>query len=280
VLESTPQGVTSGIRHLDPSRVSVGLVLGKPPRRSPVLPEIIVRLRRLGVTVRVHVQDRDPRIVPPWLLGTDVVALRGLRDATLRALLPAERAGARFADPPSALLAARDRASVHDRLAATGIAVPSHRCVGTWSEVGRMAGTRRVVVKHPSGEVGRSRHVVAPAGAPPREPPFPGPYLVEDHVAGGSPEVKLYRFGDRVVAARAAEGTEVTVPEGHADLAGRVGDALALSMVGIDVLDGPEGPTVVDVNPFPSARRIGHGAMLVSEHLLDLAAPPPDGAPA
>jgi glutathione synthase/RimK-type ligase-like ATP-grasp enzyme len=279
VLDGTREDITSVTRRIDPSTVTIGLVLGKPPDRSPVIHEVAVLLRRLGATVRVHVQDRDGTLVPPWLLDADTVALRGLRDPTLRALLPAERAGACFADPPSAVLAARARASVHDRLAAAGIAVPTYRWVASWSEVAAIAAARRVVIKHASGEVGRGRHVVAASEVLPREPPFPGPYLVEDHVAADSPEVKLYRFGDRVVAARAAEGTEVTVPEGHVDLAGRVGDALALSMVGIDVLHGPDGPTVVDVNPFPSARRIGPGAMLVSGHLLDLAAPPRIGTP-
>jgi ribosomal protein S6--L-glutamate ligase len=279
VLDGTREDITSGTRRIDPSRVTIGLVLGKPPDRSPVIHEVAVLLRQLGATVRVHVQDGDGTLVPPWLLDADAVALRGLRNSTLRALLPAERAGACFADAPSAVLAARERASVHDRLAAAGVAVPTYRCVASWSEVADVAAARRVVIKHASGEVGRGRHVVASSGVPPREPPFPGPYLVEDHVAGDSPEVKLYRFGDRVVAARAVEGTEVTVPEGHAALADRVGDALALSMVGIDVLDGPEGPTVVDVNPFPSARRIGPGAMLISGHLLDLAAPSPNGTP-
>jgi ribosomal protein S6--L-glutamate ligase len=250
----------------------IGLILGKPPRRSQVIPDAIDLLRAHGVLVDVHVQD-ETGTLPPWIDGpVDMVALRGLRSSMLRSLLRAEEEGTRFADPPSTLLEARDRGWVHERLAEVGLAVPAFRRLTAWGEVRQFAGSRDVIVKHGRGGVGRGRRVLDPCDVPlPMRPPFPGPYIAEDRVPSKGGEVKLYRFGERVAIAEAgANGTQLELTEGHRVLAHRVSRALGLTMCGIDVMRGPQGPVVVDVNPFPSARRIADATSMVSGHLADL----------
>lgn len=249
----------------------VGLVLGKAPRRSPVLPEVIASLGDRGVRVEVHVQDRD--LAPPvWLSRAHAVALRGLNTPMLRALQLADGAGRiRFVDTPGALLSVRDRAWVHDRLAGRGVAVPTHGCATSWSHVLESVEGTPVVVKAVSGVVGRGRQVIASRDGPlPRHAPFPGPYLIEEHVVTDGPEVKLYRFGRRTAALDAATGRRYAeLPDGFEGLAERVADALGLTMCGIDVLEGARGPTVVDVNPFPSARRLEDAVSMITDHLTD-----------
>jgi ribosomal protein S6--L-glutamate ligase len=251
---------------------SIGLVLGKPPQRSRVIPEVIARLRGAGVAAHVHVQDGEDA-TPAWADDSvDVVALRGLRGSMLRALSRNETDGTRFVDPPSALLAVRDRASVHKRLAAADIAVPAFCRAASWDEVRRLAGSREVVVKSVSGEIGRGSRVLRSYDAVlPAESPFPGPDVLEDRVVAHGGESKVYRFG-RFVATALPDGTKPPGPERYRLLAERVAGALELSMCGIDILEGPWGPVVVDVNPFPSAHRIEEAVEMVSDHLLDAVA--------
>ncbi|MDQ3453235.1 MAG: hypothetical protein M3493_11150 [Actinomycetota bacterium] len=46
--------------------------------------------------------------------------------------------------------------------------------------------------------------------------------------------------------------------------------ALVADRAGVDVLEGPAGPVVVDVNPVPSCRRVPGAARSIAEHLLAL----------
>jgi ribosomal protein S6--L-glutamate ligase len=260
---------------------TIGLVLGKPPGRSPVLGDVVVELRRRGHDVRVHTdRDRPPR----WLDDADAVAVRGTSTTVLRSMLPAEASGVRFCDPPSRVLAVRDRRAVAARLGAADIEVPRHGAAASWDEVRSITDRRAdpVVVKHVDGTVGRGARVlhVRPRELP-EDPPFPGPYLVEDLVRGINDEVKLYRIGDHVTAFRADPGGTRPILRSHPDLetlAARIGHALGLTLFGADVLLARRGPQVVDVNAFPSCRRLPDGVSRIADHLARVAAGPPTTA--
>jgi glutathione synthase/RimK-type ligase-like ATP-grasp enzyme len=58
-------------------------------------------------------------------------------------------------------------------------------------------------------------------------------------------------------------------------------DAVALTVAGVDVLQGSEGPVVVDVNPFPSGKRLPEAAIPLADRLRSLAesAPPASASP-
>lgn len=272
---------------------TIGLLLGKPPRPATVMAELVERLERLGARVLVHAGPQPPS----WLPKADLVAVRGLSDETLGALVATEGAGVRYADPPSVVLAARDRAGLHARLRAAGIASPTHVPAADWEEVRRIVAARSTpsVVKHHSGEVGRGAHVHHVVGGEVvgELAPFAGPYLVEDAVVDVRAELKLYLVGDRLAAfhlgdrdvprargdndaprARGDNGADRPLDPDPtlATLADRVADAVGLRILGIDVLVGRDGPAVVDVNAFPSCQRLPDPAGVLARHLLDRAA--------
>jgi hypothetical protein len=269
---------------------TIGFVLGKPPGRSPVLGDVVVELRRRGHEVLVHTDRGRP---PAWLDDAEVVAVRGTSTAVLRALLPAEARGVRFCDPPSRVLTVRDRRAVTARLGAAGIEVPGHGPAASWDEVRAIVDRRAdpVVIKHVSGAIGRGARVLpVRPGELPTDPPFPGPYLVEDLVGDVSDEVKLYRIGGHVAAFLADRRVRRPVPVGPdrphlpdlpdlpdlEELGARVGRALGLTILGADVLLTPRGPQVVDVNTFPSCRRVTDAVARIADHLGRLAeASPP-----
>ncbi|MFG2298690.1 RimK family alpha-L-glutamate ligase [Streptomyces sp. NPDC048603] len=63
------------------------------------------------------------------------------------------------------------------------------------------------------------------------------------------------------------------------DLAHRVGRVHGLDLYGLDVLLGPDGPVVVDVNDFPSFRQVPDAAGKVARAVLGLAARVPPVRP-
>lgn len=55
------------------------------------------------------------------------------------------------------------------------------------------------------------------------------------------------------------------------DLAHRVGDIYGLDLYGIDIVMGPDGPTIVDINDFPSFRHVPDSLDLLADACLSLA---------
>ena len=262
--------------------VEVGFVLGKRPRSSPVLGELVTRLRSGGARVSVHVDDGS---IPVWLSEVELVAHRGVSAPTLERLVAAERVGIRFCDPPSGVLLARDRRRAAAWLRTAGVPVPPSVAASTWDHVRLVAttrGRRGVVVKERDGTVGRgARVLVAADGRLPILAPFPGPYHLEELVAGATSEVKLYRIGGHVAAFRRAHTgtTWCQEPAGRwKALALRATDVLALTVAGVDVLQGSDGPVVVDVNAFPSGRRLPDAVSRLADHLRSLAVQAPAAA--
>jgi ribosomal protein S6--L-glutamate ligase len=102
--------------------------------------------------------------------------------------------------------------------------------------------------------------------------------LLQDVVVGDGTVRKLYVVGNEVRALlepdRATEGsTRAPFPPSASliELATRIGVALRLDVFGVDVIEGPDGPRVIDVNPFPGLRGIADGANLLAHHLQALA---------
>lgn len=169
----------------------------------------------------------------------------------------------------------RDRAATHRALLAAGLPAPAGVVCRTWAEVLDRAGGRRVVVKAVTS-AGRG-HGVLPDPLP-LEPPMPGPYLVEDLVEHDGTDHKLYVAGGWVsgllkpstlTQEHTTEGTPFEVDEALATLARRATAGLDLHLAGVDVVLGPDGPVVVDVNAFPGYRGVAGAAGAVAEHLLE-----------
>ncbi len=181
-------------------------------------------------------------------------------------------------------LATLDRSALLLRLARAGLPVPSHYHCDGWAEARSAAAARSVVVKAADGTIGRgSRVLFNDKTALPPEPPFPGPYVVEDRVAHDGTDRKLYVAGSHCF------GLLKSWPRPHEavarpfspslelrSLALATGRAAGLDIFGVDVVIGPDGPVIVDLNVFPGFRGIPGAAEAVAGHVrkraLDIAA--------
>lgn len=147
-----------------------------------------------------------------------------------------------------------------------------------WGEA-RAAGAGRpsVVVKAVDGSTGRGAGVlIVSAGTLPAQAPFAGPYLVQDYVPNDGRDRKVYVVGDRIgglLKRRAIDCGTAAILRGFAPghrqaaIARRAGAALGLEIYGVDLLEGPDGPVLVDVNAFPSCRGLPGAAERIADHL-------------
>ncbi len=257
----------------------IAFLLGKPLVNESVLTEVIGRLHHRVPTIILHHIDRRGGI-PNMLYRSQLVVQRGLNVDQLVAAAMLEQAGIRCCNRIVATSASSNRAGVLASLSAAGVRVPKTSVVDTWTDVLAISRQQAIVVKDADGNVGRGQRVViAIDGQLPGQPPFPGPFAVQEYIPNNGTVQKLYIAGKRVRGLiRNASPEQGAVDPGIPfdvdpdlkKLARRVSTALDLEIAGIDVLLSEDGACVIDTNPFPGFRNVPDGAKMIGDHLASL----------
>ena len=254
-------------------------VLGKPPSSSSIFPEVFALLRDRGVRVEVCL-PHDGQAPPPPAQVTLVVH-RGLRPAALGVVEGLAAEGVAVVDPVPAVRLLRRHQRLEERLARAGLPVPPSRPVPTWTGVLADAEEEERVVKR--GRRGRGRGAEVLAGRTrdlPAEPPFPGPYVTQPFVPNDGLDRKLYVVGDRVTGllkpsplggGHVPTGVPFEVPALLEELALTAARTCRLDLAGVDVVIGPAGPVLVDVNAFPGYRGVPGAPQALADLVADRA---------
>ncbi|MFD4244975.1 RimK family alpha-L-glutamate ligase [Streptomyces sp. NPDC058525] len=140
-----------------------------------------------------------------------------------------------------------------------------------------------LVVKPADGSSGRAVHLVSsPERLEEMLPALAGEGLLiaQPYVPNSGTDIKVYAVGGELFATErcsplhpdpAVRERRVPLSAEVAAIAAQVGAVYGLDLYGVDVLLGPEGPVVVDVNDFPSFRQVPDAAARVARAVLDLA---------
>ncbi|MFD5416790.1 RimK family alpha-L-glutamate ligase [Streptomyces sp. NPDC127069] len=140
-----------------------------------------------------------------------------------------------------------------------------------------------LVVKPADGSSGRGVHLVpSPDRLPALLPELAGEgmLIVQPYVANPGTDIKVYCVNGELHATErcsplhpdaAVRERRVPLSAEVAGIAARVGEVYGLDLYGVDVLLGPDGPVVVDVNDFPSFRQVPDAAARVAGAVLELA---------
>lgn len=257
-----------------PSRVA--LLLGKPPKPGTLLAEVADELGARGCAVTIRL-PHEGTVDVAELAEQDLVVHRGLHDSLAPLLAQIDGRGIGLCNPWAGDRMLRDRRAWRDTLARSGVPVPSSTQVERWAEVLAGAVGQEVVVKVLAGP-GRGARVVSGTHdtlAP--KAPFPGPYLVEPRLESDGTDRKLYVAGTSVrgllksstlAGPHTTSGVAFDPEPAQVLLALRVGQVLGLHVFGVDLVQTPAGPVVVDVNAFPGFRGVDGAGTVVADHLL------------
>lgn len=244
--------------------------------------------------VAVQLVDADSRATRvgdnAWLEGVDVVVVRGRSTATLVMAASAECAGVPTVNRRAATEGVRNKAEMAVVLANAGIQMPS-TVVGSPRELaaGLADDQYPVVLKPVFGDNGRGLRLVGNRREM-RTIRWPEPVaLAQRYLPSDGRELKLYAIADRVFAVRKpallravgerrgiVEQRREPVPVTLAlrELALRCGRAFGLEFFGVDCIDSPDGPSVIEVNEFPTYRGVARAHELLADHVLTRVARP------
>lgn len=243
------------------------------PAVNPVMRSLLDALSGRGATVAVRVAERESECPDATRPRADLVLLKTTTPLALGRAAAAERAGQRHANRAAETVRAADKAAVLGALAAYGVPVPESYLVepGTRPAPATSADGRAGpwVVKpvlgiHGAGVAIHATLDRAVADSAQRTVSPAGSLLLQRHVGGSSPDVKVYVAADVVHACRKRfsassfeqDDVEPTVLDDGAEAAVRAcGPALGLELYGVDLRFDADGrPVVIDVNPFPGYR--------------------------
>lgn len=154
-----------------------------------------------------------------------------------------------------------------------------------------------LVVKPADGSSGRAVRLVPDPGrlpAPDAGSAADGMLIAQPYVPNTGVDLKVYCVDGELYATERrsplhpdhpARERQVPLTGEVAAIAAEVGAVFGLDLYGVDIVFGPDGPVVVDVNDFPSFRQVPDAVAKVARAILRLAAAdrtaavPPPAAP-
>jgi ribosomal protein S6--L-glutamate ligase len=246
-----------------------------PPVPSPVLVEVFDLLERRGFEIESSIPEETITRPDRLLVEHDLYLLKSHTELSLSLAGVLAAQGARLLNPYESCLAAQDKIVASRRLRAAGVPVPRVWVTGELERLGPVVAERPLVVKPYRGHRGidvtvvRSTADLAALGRP------AVPMLVQEHIDGPGEDLKVYVVGTEVFAVRKPfSPTSFTRPGRPCDVDGELrevarscGRALGLGLYGLDVIEGPEGPVVVDVNTFPGYKGVPDVAPLIADYV-------------
>ncbi|MGW0788618.1 ATP-grasp domain-containing protein [Streptomyces sp. NPDC002911] len=140
-----------------------------------------------------------------------------------------------------------------------------------------------LVVKPAEGSSGRGVRLVRdPAGlsSGEGEEAGGGRLIAQPYVPNSGADLKVYCLAGELHATRRqsplhpdrpVEARGVPLSAEVAAVAERVGEVFGLDLYGVDIVLGPDGPVVVDINDFPSFRQVPDSVARVADAILGLA---------
>ena len=241
-------------------RLYLILVRRVPPVPSPLLVEVAARLRARGFDVESGTPEEmlvdADRLVP----AHDLYLLKSHTELALSLAACLHAQGARFLNPYPVCAAAQDKVLAVRRLRAAGVPVPRTFVTADLGCIRELLQQRApLLVKPVRGHRGAGVHVLRGPGDLAALPPLAGPVVVQDLVPGPGEDLKVYVVGERVWAVRkpfsassySVPGRPVPVTREIEAIALLAGGACGLGLFGLDIIESPDGPVIVDLNTFP-----------------------------
>jgi ribosomal protein S6--L-glutamate ligase len=230
-----------------------------PDRPSPVMVGVAAALTAAGHEV-------DGWIPEDRCLAADHVPVRAdryvLKSHTEHALSYAAAlrdAGAQICNDLDSCLLAQDKVTAVRRLRSLGVPAPDTWLVAQPSQAADLLAGGALILKPNRGHRGADVHLVEDRQQLAAVPAQRGPFVAQRFVPGPGEDLKVYVAGEHVWAVRkpfdpmsfTRSGRPVPVSDEVARIAQRVRTGFGLDLFGIDVIESPDGPMVVDVNYFP-----------------------------
>jgi fructose-1,6-bisphosphatase/inositol monophosphatase family enzyme/glutathione synthase/RimK-type ligase-like ATP-grasp enzyme len=258
-------------------RICMLLVKHPPERRSPMVPELLERLRAAGATVEVRYPDDALQDLGELRVEHDLYVLKSGTEAALSVAGALHALGAQIVNPWPAAAALRDKAIATRVLQQAGVPVPRTWVAGDPAALAPLLAGGPVIVKPVRGSQGRGVQVISGEEDLRERAPEGGLAFAQRFHAPEGEDRKLYAVGGRIFGVKRTwpprtyeekVGRPFEVGPDLAELAWRCGEAFGLDLFGVDVVVSEGRPWVVDMQCFPGFKGVPEAAARLADAIL------------
>lgn len=247
-----------------------------PPVPSPVLVEAYEILRSRGYDVVDAIAEevvQRPDLLEP---EHDLYLLKSHTDLSLSLAGVLHAQGAQILNPYPNCATTQNKFIAARILRSAGVPVPDTWALTDPALLDDEVARRPLLVKPYMGHRGAGISIVHdPAELQAAAASAVVPMLVQELIPGPGEDLKVYVVGEQVFAVAkpfsetsfTVAGRPVPVEPEVRDAALRTGAALGLGLYGLDVIESPDGPVVVDVNYFPGYKGVPDAAALIADYV-------------
>ena len=246
---------------------------------NSVLVDLFRILRSRGHRVDLAVAEDSLLEAEFMPLTYDLYVLKSHADLWLSLAGVLHNQGARVLNPYPCCMAAHDKIIASERLRTADIPAPRTWLTGDLTQLRRVVAEVPLVIKPYIGGRSKDVYFVRDPHQLAAVPPIQRQWLVQELIPGPGEDLKVYVIGDEVFALRKpftptsykAPGQPCAVSSEVRDIALRCGQAFGLGLYGLDMIESPDGPVVVDVNYFPSYKQVPNAAGRLADYIEDYA---------
>jgi ribosomal protein S6--L-glutamate ligase len=247
-------------------------------RRNPDVPSRIILdvsdlLRQRGHSVECSIPEETLSALHEQPCDADLYLLKSYTELSLSLAGVLGARGANLINPYAGCAAARNKIVCYQLLREAGIPVPRSWMTADLTLLKTLLRQYPLILKPYMGWRGEGVRVVR------REQDLAGfpipsmPLLIQEYIENNGEDLRLYVAGDEVFGIRkrfsnssfSVDGEPTRVTPEMRDIALRCGRAFGLTLYGIDIIEGADGPVVVDVNYFPGYKGVPGAAYSVAD---------------
>lgn len=250
-----------------------------PPVPSPVLEEAFAILTSRGFQIASGIAEEQVFQPEQLAVEHDLYILKSHTELSLSLAGILHGQGARILNPYLSCIATQDKITVSRRLQLAGVPIPRSWVTGDFNLLQEVVKEHPLLIKPYRGHRGIGIHIVHTPAELQAVPHSETPMLAQEYIQGTGEDLKVYVVGEEVFAVRKTfsassftqAGRHSPVSPEVRDIAQRVGKALGLGLYGLDVIESPNGPVVVDVNYFPGYKGVPNIAPLIAKYIEEYA---------
>lgn len=249
----------------------------RPGAAPSIFPGVLAALAGRGAVVENVVPDTRLFEMRNLDISPDLYVLRTRSVVGLNLAAALDEAGARLLIPFPVERTLRNKFLLQQRLIEGGVPTPRSYLAWTCTQLGRILEKRGpLIIKDYEGHGGQGVHHVKRRSDLHALRGLDGPIFAQEYVSGSGSDVKLYGIGSYVAATRRAfgamtreekVGTSFEPSEELVSIAHRCDSLLGLGLFGVDVIEGENGPFVIDVNSMPGYKGVEGAAARVAEFI-------------